>query len=176
MTAKQDTKITYATMSPDRLDDLHRGIDAAIEQIKPRLGETHPIFINGQAVQAADQFDDTSPTDTRLVLGRFQKGTRDHARQAIAAARAAAPAWSRRPWQERVAMVRKVADAIRAHRWELTALMGYEAGKNRLECVGDVEEAADLMAYYCDQLEQHPPSPEPPRRSPRRKRRLCRRS
>ena len=155
ITKKQDTKITYATMSPDRLDDLHRGIDAAIEQIKPRLGETHPIFINGQAMQAADQFDDTSPTDTRLVLGRFQKGTRDHARQAIAAARAAAPAWSRRPWHERVAMVRKVADAIRAHRWELTALMGYEAGKNRLECVADVEEAADLMAYYCDQLEQH---------------------
>ena len=33
--------------------------------------------------------------------------------------------------------------------------MGYEVGKNRLECVGDVEEAADLMAYYCDQIEQH---------------------
>ena len=33
--------------------------------------------------------------------------------------------------------------------------MGYEAGKNRLECVGDVEEAADLIAYYCDQIERH---------------------
>ena len=33
--------------------------------------------------------------------------------------------------------------------------MGYEAGKNRLECVGDVEESADLIEYYCDQIEQH---------------------
>ena len=33
--------------------------------------------------------------------------------------------------------------------------MGYEAGKNRLECVGDVEESADLIEYYCVQLEQH---------------------
>ena len=33
--------------------------------------------------------------------------------------------------------------------------MGYEVGKNRLECVGDVEEGADLVAYYCDQIEQH---------------------
>jgi 1-pyrroline-5-carboxylate dehydrogenase len=33
--------------------------------------------------------------------------------------------------------------------------MGYEVGKNRLECLGDVEEAADLMAYYCDQMEGH---------------------
>jgi 1-pyrroline-5-carboxylate dehydrogenase len=74
---------------------------------------------------------------------------------AIAAARAAFPAWSARPWQERVALLRKVADGIRARRWELSALMGYEAGKNRLECVGDVEEAADLIAYYCDQIERH---------------------
>ena len=33
--------------------------------------------------------------------------------------------------------------------------MGYEAGKNRLECVGDVEESADLISYYCDQVEAH---------------------
>ena len=33
--------------------------------------------------------------------------------------------------------------------------MGYEAGKNRLECVGDVEESADLIEYYCHQIEQH---------------------
>jgi 1-pyrroline-5-carboxylate dehydrogenase len=31
--------------------------------------------------------------------------------------------------------------------------MGFEAGKTRLECVGDVEESADLIAYYCDQME-----------------------
>jgi 1-pyrroline-5-carboxylate dehydrogenase len=33
--------------------------------------------------------------------------------------------------------------------------MGYEVGKNRLECVGDVEEGADLISYYCDQIEHH---------------------
>ena len=80
---------------------------------------------------------------------------REHVREAIAAARAAYPAWSARPWRERVALLKKVADGIRARRWELSALMGYEAGKNRLECVGDVEESADLIEYYCHQLEQH---------------------
>src|SRR5207253_7916755 len=59
------------------------------------------------------------------------------------------------PWAERVALLKKVADGIRARRWELSALMGYEAGKNRLECVGDVEESADLIEYYCNQIEQH---------------------
>jgi 1-pyrroline-5-carboxylate dehydrogenase len=106
-------------------------------------------------VKAAEQFDDRSPIDAGVLLGTFQQGTREHARQAIAAAKAAYPAWAARPWKERLVLVRNVADAIRAHRWELSALMGYEAGKNRLECVGDVEEAADLISYYCDEIERH---------------------
>jgi len=36
---------------------------------------------------------------------------------------------------------------------ELAALMGIEVGKNRLEALGDVEETADLIRYYCDQLQ-----------------------
>jgi 1-pyrroline-5-carboxylate dehydrogenase len=76
-------------------------------------------------------------------------------RDAIAAARTACPAWAALSWQERLAKVQKIAEAIRDHRWELSALMGYEVGKNRLECVGDVEEGADLISYYCDQIEQH---------------------
>ena len=101
------------------------------------------------------QFDDRSPIDTSIALGTFQKGKREHVKSAVAAARAAYPAWAALQWQERLAYVRRIADAIRDHRYELSALMGYEVGKNRLECVGDVEEAADLMAYYCDQIEQH---------------------
>ena len=102
---------------------------------------------------AANEFDDRSPIDTRILLGTFQSASREQTRDAIAAAKAAYPAWSARPWSERVALLKKVADRIRARRWELSALMGYEAGKNRLECVGDVEESADLIEYYCDQVE-----------------------
>ncbi|HVC19048.1 MAG TPA: aldehyde dehydrogenase family protein [Vicinamibacterales bacterium] len=154
-TPRSQMKITYATMSADQMEDLHRELDAAIQQVRTTFGRSYPMFIGGREVRAAAEFEDRSPIDTRMLIAKFQKGTRDDVKQAIAAARAAYPAWSSRPWQERVALVRRVADAIRANRWELSALMGYEAGKNRLECVGDVEEAADLMAYYCDQMEKH---------------------
>ena len=30
--------------------------------------------------------------------------------------------------------------------------MIYEVGKNRLECLGDVVETADLIEYYCDEF------------------------
>ena len=112
-------------------------------------------MIGGQEVRSSSEFEDRSPIDTRILLGRFQSASREQVRDAIAAARLAFPAWSARPWSERVALLKKVADAIRARRWELAALMGYEAGKNRLECVGDVEESADLIEYYCDQVAAH---------------------
>ena len=148
-------KITYATMSGDQMEDLHRALDRAIEEVKATFGRSYPLIINGREVNASSEIDDRSPVDTRILLGRFQKGGREHVRDAIAAARAAYPAWSARPWRDRVALLKSVADGIRARRWELSALMGYEAGKNRLECVGDVEESADLIEYYCDQFVQH---------------------
>src|SRR5205823_10213894 len=154
-TETKSPKITYATMTADRMEDLHRELDAAIGRVKTSFGKSYPMMIGGRAVQSPNEFDDRSPIDTRILLGKFQSGTREQVREAIAAARAAFPAWSARPWRERVALLKKVADGIRARRWDLAALMGYEAGKNRLECVGDVEESADLIQYYCDQVEKH---------------------
>jgi 1-pyrroline-5-carboxylate dehydrogenase len=148
-------KITYATLGGDQLDDLHRALDEAIVKAPHTFGREHLLQVNGQTVKAAEQFDDRSPIDTSMLMGRFQQGTREHVRAAIAAARAAYPAWVALGWQQRLVYVRKIAEAIRGHRWDLSALMGYEVGKNRLECLGDVEEAADLISYYCDQIEEH---------------------
>ena len=149
------TKITYATLGGDSLDELHRELDAAIAAAPQTFGREHLLYINGRHLKADAQFDDRSPIDTSIAIGTFQKGNREHAKSAVVAARAAYPAWAALSWQDRLAFVRRIADAIRHHRYELSALMGYEVGKNRLECVGDVEEAADLMAYYCDQIEHH---------------------
>ena len=74
-------------------------------------------------------------------------------RDAIAAARAAAPDWAGTPWRERVAIMRRMADLISERQMELAALMAIEVGKNRLEALGDVEETADLIRYYCDQFD-----------------------
>lgn len=149
------TKITYATLGGESLEDLHRELDAAIASAPSTFGREHLLYINGTHLKADAQFDDRSPIDTSIVLGTFQKGNREHVKSAVAAARAAYQGWADLPWQERLVYVRRIADAIRNHRYELSALMGYEVGKNRLECVGDVEEAADLMSYYCDQIEHH---------------------
>jgi 1-pyrroline-5-carboxylate dehydrogenase len=135
--------------------NLHVEFDKAIERVKGMLGKTYPLYIGGQAVMAANQFEDRSPIDTRIVLGKFQQGGREHVQQAVAAARAAFPGWSATPWQERVRLLKKVADTIRKHQYDLSTLMIHEVGKNRLECLGDVVETADLIEYYCDEFEKH---------------------
>jgi delta 1-pyrroline-5-carboxylate dehydrogenase len=119
------TKITYATLGGDSLEELHRELDAAIAAAPETFAREHLLFINGKHLKSDAQFDDRSPIDTNIALGTFQKGHREHVKSAVAAARAAYPAWAALPWRERLAYVRRIADAIRGHRYQLSALMGY---------------------------------------------------
>ncbi|HKK08086.1 MAG TPA: aldehyde dehydrogenase family protein, partial [Gemmatimonadota bacterium] len=62
-------------------------------------------------------------------------------------------AWGGRPWEERVEILRRAASLIRERKHRLAATMSLEVGKSRLESMGDAEESADLIDYYCSQME-----------------------
>ena len=145
-------KVTYATLRNDN-EELHRQYEAGLDRARTQLGQHHRNMIGGWPRDGEGEFEDRSPIDSGLVIGWFAKGTRRDVQDAIEAARAAFPGWSGTPWQERVAVLRRAADLISARQMELAALMAIEVGKNRLEALGDVEETADLIRYYCDQME-----------------------
>lgn len=148
-------KITYATISADN-EELQSAFDAAIERVKADwLGADVPMFINGKKVFTDAKFKSYSPINTDLLLCTAQKGDASHANAAIAAARAAFKGWRATPWQERVAIMRQIADKISDNSLELSALMIMEVGKSRLEALGEVEETADLLRYYADSMEQN---------------------
>ena len=151
---KPKIKITYSTLSAAS-PELHQMFDEAVEQAKARFGTVYPMLINGEERFANETFEDRSPIDTDWLLGAFQKGTAEHGREALKAARAAFPGWSQTPWQERVALLRKAADLISDRSIAIGAAVALEVGKNRLESIGDVEETADLIRYYCDQMEEN---------------------
>ncbi|MFC1879174.1 aldehyde dehydrogenase family protein, partial [Chloroflexota bacterium] len=69
--------------------------------------------------------------------------------------RKAFPMWSGTPWQERVTLLRKVAELIEERLYTLGAAMSLEVGKNRMEALGDVAETSDLIRFACDQLEEN---------------------
>lgn len=145
-------KLTYATMF-DPPEELHTRFEEALAEVKANLGQEYGMIIGNRDVFADEKFEDSSPANTDLVLGVFQKGNASHAHQALAAARKAFPVWSRMPWQERVALMRKAADLIDERIFKIGAVMAMEVGKNRMEALGDVAETADLIRYACDQME-----------------------
>jgi len=155
MTENPVTKITYATLGGEDMEKVHDALEAEMEGVVQSFGTEHTMMIGGIQVAADEKFEDYSPVDNRILLGTFQAGTEAHVHQAVAAARSALPQWSGLHWQERVASLREVSEAIRKARWELSVILGYEVGKNRMESVGEVEECSDFIDYYCDRMEEH---------------------
>ena len=148
-------KITYSSLA-GLGEDFHRAFDSALGHEQKKFGQTHPLLLNGHARKStAGTFAVRSPADTRVTLGQCQLGTPAHAVEAIAAARAAQPFWSGLGWQQRVSFVRKAADVMARHQFDLAALLTLETGKNRFESIAEVSEAVDLLLYYCNQMEAH---------------------
>ncbi|HET9274975.1 MAG TPA: aldehyde dehydrogenase family protein [Gemmatimonadales bacterium] len=146
-------KITYTSANVD-LGGFHEAFDAALAQVRSEAGRFHPLHIGRVAVETAGhRLEDRSPIDTGFLLGTFSSAGPEHVDQAVGAARQAAADWARRPWRERVALLRSAAALIRERKVRLAAIMALEVGKNRFESMGDAEEAADLIDYYCRQVE-----------------------
>ncbi len=146
-------KVTYAAIPTDQLDILHAGFEEALERVRGRLGRSHPLHIGGKELRAEREFEVHAPADHNLLLGRFQSGTAEHAGAAIEAADTAFHTWGRMPYGERLTILRAAADNFRSQKLDLATLLSIEAGKNRLESLGEVEEAADLISTYCDEME-----------------------
>jgi 1-pyrroline-5-carboxylate dehydrogenase len=145
-------KLTYGTMfNPP--EELHTRYDEALARVRANLGQEHGLIIDGQERLTEAKFEDRSPADTDILLGVFQKGSAQDANDAIAAAKRAFPSWSRTPWQERIALIRKAAALMDQRIFEMGVVVSLEVGKNRMEALGDVAETADLFRYACDRME-----------------------
>ena len=147
-------RVTYATLSADN-EELHAAYEEGVRTAKAWLGQTIPVVVDGQPRTDGETFTLTSPNDAKLELAAVHEATGRDVDDAVTAAQAAFPGWSGLPWQDRVALLRAAADLISERSNELAALMTMEVGKNRLEALGDVEESADLIRYYCQQMEDN---------------------
>ena len=147
-------RVTYATLSADN-EELHAAYEEGVKTARSWIGQTVPLVVDGQPRTDGETFTLGSPNDDKLALAEVHSASERDVHDAVTAARAAFPAWSATPWKERVGLLRRAADLISERSNELAALMTMEVGKNRLEALGDVEESADLIRYYCQQLEDN---------------------
>ncbi len=149
-----EIKVTYTTADVD-MSAFHHYFDEALAKIRGECGVTHPLHIGNEALTVdAEPIVNTSPINADWELGRFQAATPAEVDLAVAAAKRAKKGWAAMPWQERIVLMRKAAALIRERKFEIAAIMAIEVGKNRFESIGDAEESADLIDYYCDQMEE----------------------
>ena len=144
---KKPAKITYVTMAAD--ESLHPRFEAALKRLSARLGASYPMHIGSEDVRSdAGEFETRSPIDTSIVVSRFPVGTREHAKRAIGAARSSFDSWSSTPWQQRVRIMERYAKLIDERKFDISAAITYEVGKNRLEALAECWEAIDAVKYY----------------------------
>jgi len=152
MSTTSDFKLTYSTMF-DPPPALHQRFELSLAKIKANLGREHAMLIAGRDRASKDKFEVRSPINRDWLLGMFQRGGAEDVEAAVVAARAAFPEWAATPWQERVRLMRCVARVIEERVYDIGAAMALEIGKNRMEALGEVQETADLIAWYCEQME-----------------------
>jgi len=147
-------KITYATLRADN-EELHAQFEGGLATAQANLAGYHRNYVGGEWRDGDGSFEVRSPIDSRIVLGTFAKGTAQDVDDAVAAARAAQPAWAAVPWRERVAIIKRAGDLISERLMEYAGIMAIEVGKNRIEALGEVEESADLVRYYAQTMEDN---------------------
>ena len=123
--------------------------------------KTFDNTVNGQAVPAQRSFESRNPA-TGEVLGLVPHSSADQVAQAVAAARAAQPAWAARPDAERQAYLMKVAETLHAQADYLAEWITREQGKP-LGGVGPGQvPGSRFEAWGCEVWTQVPASLELP--------------
>jgi aldehyde dehydrogenase (NAD+) len=92
-------------------------------------------------------FPSRNPARFDEVLGEFPKSTTDEAAKAVAAARAAFPAWRRTSRIKRAELFDELAQLVKRDTDNLARLMALECGKVVTECRAEVVEGLHMIQY-----------------------------
>ena len=147
-------RVTYSNTGED-FSGVHAHLDEIIPGAEARLlGNMRPGLVGGQDRPEGRIATARSPIDYSIHLGDFPQADQATVNDAVEAARAAYPSWHGMGWPRRVAMLRAAANVLEERKWDLSVACLIEVGKSRLEAVGEVEEAIDLIRHYCDEMER----------------------
>jgi aldehyde dehydrogenase (NAD+) len=105
------------------------------------------LLIGGKLV-AGDQTMDVINPATEEVLAKCPRASKAQLNEAVAAAKAAFPAWAATPIAERKKALNKIGTEILARKEELGRLLAREEGKTLPEGIGEVARAGQIFAFF----------------------------
>jgi aldehyde dehydrogenase (NAD+) len=106
-------------------------------------------FINGQWVESSSglSIERRNPADHDEVVAVVPLSTREEAREAIAAAKAAFPAWRDTPAPVRGKIVARAAAILEARKEEVARLLTREEGKTLKDSLGEVTRSVNILEF-----------------------------
>lgn len=107
----------------------------------------YKLLINGALVDGDATMDVINPA-TEQVLAQAPRASKAQLDQAVAAAKAAFPAWSKTPIAERKKALTAIADAIQANAQEIARILTQEQGKPLADAMGEVFGASAFFRYF----------------------------
>ena len=131
-----------------RREDAREAMQAALKDVAGQFGRTYAAVIDGKPVPVTATLDSLNPSHKRQIVGKFAKSDVPTAKQAVAAAKSAFPAWRDTSPKERAEFLFRAAKIMQRRRFELSAWQVYECGKPWREADADVAETIDYCNFY----------------------------
>ena len=115
------------------------------------MSETPVIghYINGEIVAQAERFGDVFNPAQGVVQARVAQATAQTVEQAVAAAKAAFPAWSEQSALRRSRILFRFKELLDQHHKELAALITREHGKVLSDAMGEVTRGIEVVEFAC---------------------------
>jgi len=107
----------------------------------------YKLLINGALVEGDAKLDVVNPA-TEEVTATCARASKAQLDQAVAAAKAAFPAWSAKPIDERRAVLIAIADVLQANIADIARLLVQEQGKPLQDAMGEVFGASAFFRYF----------------------------
>lgn len=106
-------------------------------------------YINGKWLDSSsgELLEHHDPADLTRVTCKFQRSTRDDAKQAIEAAQAAQPEWANLPAPKRAEIMAKALQIITHRRDDIAQVLTAENGKTLRESLGEIDSAVKEMDW-----------------------------
>jgi acyl-CoA reductase-like NAD-dependent aldehyde dehydrogenase len=108
---------------------------------------TYKMLINGRLEDGASMMDVINPA-TEEVLSQCPRADKAQLDKAVAAAKAAFPAWSKTPVDERKKAMLAIAGILEANAGELARILTQEQGKPIGDATGEIYGAAAFFKYF----------------------------
>ncbi len=142
------TKFSNEPLTDFSREDNARKMRAAIEKVRGELGREYDLIIGGKRIKLAKKLQSINPSNPSEVVGVFQEAGAAEAEPAIQAALKAFETWSRTSWEERANLLFRVGNMLQERKFEFSAWMVFEVGKNWVEADADVAETIDFAYFY----------------------------